>query len=723
MGRAGLPYVVLAAGIALTLLVSWYANLIYREKRQARFERAVEQKQGEIENTLHGYLTLVDNVSGLAAAQVSMTHRQFTQYVRALRLPENYPGLQGLGLALRLRNEQKSEAIQKVRKEGMAGFQIWPQTTASNCQPIVYIEPQNARNRLAEGFDVLSEFDQRAAVERTTLTGEPAVTPRLSRLHGRDKSGEPAFVIFAPVYRGGKDPGTIAQRRQQLLLCLYCPFVADDFFSQIERSRARPYVSFSAYDGQRAAPEDLLYRSAPGRPVSGSGSDGALRDSRRIDVAGRAWTVVFSPTERFITSGSGNPGPIFLLGGFLVSLSLFGITRTQVKARSLAEGHAARLEQSERALRETERRLARAEASSSIMTTHVGLDGRWLRVPRRLGSLLGYTEAEILDRRLKEIVDPGSFDAVWPQCERLMRGEIKTFEHRVRCLRKNGQPVWFEINCSSATDEAGRPLHLLCYLHDVTQREEAEERIRQLNLELEQRVQERTAQLEAANRELEAFSYSVSHDLRAPLRHIGGFVAMLAESADGQLSEESRGYMDRISKSIRQMGRLIDGLLGFARMGRKALRPQQVNLERLVEDTIDKLQPETRGRNVHWIRRPLPVVHADPEMLQQVLINLLANAIKYTKPRPRAEIEIGSAEETESEFTFYVRDNGVGFDRDHAGNLFGVFQRLHRDEEFEGTGIGLANVRRIIERHGGRVWADGQPNEGATFYFSLPKAA
>ena len=281
-----------------------------------------------------------------------------------------------------------------------------------------------------------------------------------------------------------------------------------------------------------------------------------------------------------------------------------------------------------------------------------------------------------------------------------------------------------DLSARTGIPPASGELHQLAQAFDemAASLQQQRNEINDLNASLERRVADRTAQLESSNKELEAFSYSVSHDLRAPLRHVGAYVEMLRQESGGALTENGRRHLAIISQAARQMGNLIDDLLSFSREGRAVLRRTLIRMEEPVNQVLLELKNDTEGRNIQWTIGAMPQVFADWAMMKQVWMNLFSNAAKYTRHKERAEVNVG-CRLLETEFEFYVRDNGAGFDMQYADKLFGVFQRLHSDGEFEGTGIGLANVRRIVSRHGGRTWAEGKVGEGATFYFTLPKAA
>jgi light-regulated signal transduction histidine kinase (bacteriophytochrome) len=251
-------------------------------------------------------------------------------------------------------------------------------------------------------------------------------------------------------------------------------------------------------------------------------------------------------------------------------------------------------------------------------------------------------------------------------------------------------------------------------LEDITEQKRRDDEINTLNTQLQQRVNDLTA----LNKELEAFTYSVSHDLRAPLRHIDGYSKMLVEALGQSLSEEAQAFLARIRNTSQRMGRMIDELLQLSRTGRRDPVRQLTGLGRIVEELAGELRSEAGDRDIQWIIGELPFADCDPALVRHVFANLLANAVKFTRPRRKAVIEVGHRCE-EGQTVFYVRDNGVGFDMKYADKLFGVFQRLHRQEDFEGTGIGLATVQRIIHKHEGRIWVEGAVDRGATFYFTL----
>jgi hypothetical protein len=338
---------------------------------------------------------------------------------------------------------------------------------------------------------------------------------------------------------------------------------------------------------------------------------------------------------------------------------------------------------------------------------------RFLGVNDAAVRLYGYTSEEFLAMTVEDVrpqQDRESFrEFVRRESGAVIRG---SFRH----VKKNGEPIDIE-GVGHLVKWRGHAARLVM-LNDVTERKRTQIELERLNRELEDRVRSRTAQLEAANQELEAFSYSVSHDLRAPVRHIDGFVKLL-EREQPPASDKAAHYLRTIASSSRRMATLIDDLLALSRTGRAPLEVRTVQLGQLVEEVIIDLRPDVARRRIQWRVAQLPAVRGDPSLLRVVLQNLLDNAVKYTRLQPKAVVEVGTLRLDEGDTAIFVRDNGVGFDMRYVDRLFGVFQRLHRADEFEGTGIGLATARRVIHRHGGRIWGEGEPGRGACFYFTV----
>jgi len=324
----------------------------------------------------------------------------------------------------------------------------------------------------------------------------------------------------------------------------------------------------------------------------------------------------------------------------------------------------------------------------------------------------GWRKAEALGKVSHSLLQT-QFPVPLEDIERQMLSRSR-WEGELTHTTRDGKRVILESRWALLRDVAGNPKAMLEINHDVTERRQAEEGVRRLNRDLERR----TTDLEAANQELEAFTYSVSHDLRAPLRHIDGFSKLLAEQYQSELPADAQEYITTVRESVQQMGMLIDDLLNLARVGRKQLSMQATGLDSLANEVLADLERAHPTRSIEWKIQTLPFVECDPGLMKQVFANLLTNAVKFTRPRNPAIIEVGSAPQGEGTAVF-VRDNGVGFSMKYAGKLFGVFQRLHRSEDFEGTGVGLATVQRIIHKHGGRVWAEAELDKGATFYFTL----
>ena len=344
-------------------------------------------------------------------------------------------------------------------------------------------------------------------------------------------------------------------------------------------------------------------------------------------------------------------------------------------------------------------------------------------VSRNVMKLFGYTAEEFMAGEVcyANVVHPDDLEVVSEQIAAYSKERHRNeFTQEYRIITKDGQVKWIDNRTCMQRNAEGEITHYQGIVLDITDRKQAEQRVWELNISLERRVNERTAELKAANRELEAFAYSVSHDLKAPLRGIDGCAGRLEEELAGSLNPECRRLLDMVRQKTHHMGRLIDELLTFSRIGRAALTITEVDMRSVAQSTFQELAAAHAGREIEFTIGDLPTLLADINLMRQVWTNLLDNAIKFTGPRRVARIEIGYREAAD-QHVFFVRDNGVGFDMEYVDKLFGVFQRLHYEDEFPGTGVGLANVRRAVERHGGEAWAEGAIDQGATIFFRLPR--
>lgn len=360
--------------------------------------------------------------------------------------------------------------------------------------------------------------------------------------------------------------------------------------------------------------------------------------------------------------------------------------------------------------------LAAIVESSDDAIVGKDLDGKIVSWNSGAEKLFGYTAREVIGKTSDLFVPRDKIAEEVRSLARIQDGRIEHYESAR--LRKDGSLFHASITMSPIKNAEGKIIGASASSRDISDRIRAEEQIRTLNMELEERVLTRTSELATTNKELEAFTYSVSHDLRAPLRHIDAFAQMLEEEIKANLTPTTQKYIGRIRNGVQSMGRLVDDLLNLSHVGRSEMMKQKVSLNAVVDEVLAEMKPEFENRQIEWRIGNLPLAECDPGLIKQVFTNLISNSVKYTRKREKAVIQVDQ-EQVDDEMAIFVRDNGVGFNMKYAEKLFGVFQRLHRAEEFEGTGVGLATVQRIVHLHEGRVWAEAELDKGATFYFTL----
>jgi signal transduction histidine kinase/CHASE3 domain sensor protein len=448
--------------------------------------------------------------------------------------------------------------------------------------------------------------------------------------------------------------------------------------------------------------------------ASGKGDTILVEIEAKLDELENAENNLLKERQR--TAQVMRSSSLFTLGimattSLLLLLWVFRASRREIAERKLAE----------KELREKEERLALATLQNGVgvwdwnlITQQMVWDDSMYALYRiRREDFIGTEEA------WRAALHPDDLHRGDREVNDAIAG-IKPFNTEFRVVWPNGEIHHIKAVAKVFRDEKGTPLRMLGINMDITASKQLEEKINELNRSLELRVTERTAQLEAANKDMESFSYSISHDLRAPLRAINGFSKILQEDYAVQLDDEGRRLLNVVGNNAQKMGQLIDDILAFSRAGRNEIEHTTIDMKKLVTGVWEELKPDMAGRDIHLELRDLPPAGGDAAMMHQVVFNLLSNAVKFTRHNAGARIEVG-VQTSEHETIYHVKDNGAGFDMQYADKLFGVFLRLHGMDEFEGTGIGLAIVKRIIAKHGGRVWAEGKVNEGATFYFALPK--
>lgn len=651
-------------------------------------------------------LTARGGVSLFAALQWPSA-QHWRNYVGELALDQRFQAVTGLGFAAYVDPAGLASLQVLMRNSSQGNYAIRPRGLRPHYGPIVYLEPLTPENLAAIGYDMYSEPVRQAAMRAAMESGQVRLSGRVRLIQdgGRDVGG---MLMYIPVYQGALTPSTPTARRQAMKGWVYVPFrIGRMVRAATEPARGTEHMRIVDVTDARQV---VLYEDA------GVDSGSSFTYSLHKAVYGRRWRFDFfsGPAQ---TAAPGLASLDWLLAaGVLAALSLFALmwmlASTQSRAQRLAQAMTDSFRRSEQRFRNAMQYSAIGKALLDTRDAIVEVNPAFARIAGRpAGTLVGVPLSALLDEDTATLQSGNT--------ELLLDGEGEAVRITRTLRRSDGEVRHVELTFAPVPGDPDRDIARLVQMDDVTKRVRAEAAVRALNRTLEARVAARTRELSEANRELESFAYSVSHDLRAPLRGIEGFSRILSERYADALDATGRDYLERVRKATGRMGELIDALLKLSRIGRSGLNVEDVDVSELVEEVVAALADADLGRWVDLRVQPGMRARADRALLHTLLDNLLGNAWKFTRLVDTPRIEVGATQGPDGRTWFEVADNGAGFAPEYANKLFKPFQRLHSQDEFAGHGIGLASVKRIVERHGGEIVAEGVPGQGARFRFTL----
>jgi PAS domain S-box-containing protein len=691
---------------SLVLVFATWQSVRQRELRAAEAVFAAETAEVAdlLQQRLVHYELVTRGGAALFASVARPTQQQWASYVEGMNIEERFPAMVGLGYAAYVDGGRIGELQTEWREAGNGLLEVYPRGAREIYGPILYLEPKIAANIQAMGYDMYSQPTRRAAMQAALESGEARLSGPVQLVQDGETRST-GLLIYLPVYRGGERPADSEARRMLMRGWVYVPFRMRPFVSA-SLGNIRREARFRIYD-VTGGDEVLLFTNAFGQ----SDEPPAFRYSRPMRLYGRDWRIDFDSPPLDVAVPRLQPLENSLALGILASLLMYGIAWTLARTEARASAIAWRLTED---YRRSEQRFRSAMQYSAIGKALLDSRGVIVEANPALGAIVGRSPESLVGVELRTLFDdgePGSDEAV-----RLSGDDAGAHRITRRFRHHDGLPRHVQLTYAAVPGNVGQDVAGLVQVEDVTERLRAEARVHALNRTLEARVALRTRELSQANHELESFAYSVSHDLRAPLRAIDGFSRILAERYGDALDESGRNYLGRVRRAAARMGELIDAMLKMSRMTRGELRLAPVDLGRMAVEVADELHAEEPGRNVEFTVQPDLNAVGDATLLRNLLSNLLGNAWKFTRGREPARVEFGRTAPGE----FFIRDNGAGFSQEYVDKLFRPFQRLHAQEEFSGHGIGLATVKRIVERHGGTIRAEGVEGQGATFWFTLP---
>lgn len=700
-------------GSVMSVILFW-RNAYDREMRaaEAEFVAQAQETAALLRQRMINYELALGGSAALFAS-VRPTPQQWQSYVDSLDVNRRFPAMLGLGFAPYVTPEGLRQLQIENRDAGYGLFRVRPAGVRAYYGPVLYLAPATLENRSVAGYDMFSEPVRQVAMIAARDSGRPRLTGPVNLQQDRYGSADSqtGLLLYSPIYRLGDYPANADARRQSLQGWVYIPFHMQPFVRAAlpYRDRYRG-LQLQIHDASGAKSE-LLYADAE----FGKSQDSAFAYSLPLEILGRRWRVDFNsgPAET-ISPGLAGLRTVLLIG-LLSSLLLFWLAmllaRTENRARQIAT-------QLTEDYRRSEQRFRMAMVYSAIGKALLDHEGRVVEANPALGGIVGREPEHLAGVPFSSLFDAASDPVRTIEMEAVAEGVFRTTR---KLRRDDGELRYAHLTYAPVPGNVGQDIARLVQVEDVSDRLHAEEQVRALNRTLETRVAQRTRELSAANNELESFAYSISHDLRTPLRSIEGFSRLLTERYQQSLDDSGRDYLTRIRNATSRMSELIEALLKMSRLSRGQLSPAPLDLSKLAADVIAELRVAEPGREVEIAIAPDMRTVGDPSLVRSLLVNLLGNAWKFTRDCERPRIEFFQEHsQNEASTVFVVRDNGAGFEADYVGKLFRPFQRLHSQEQFSGHGIGLASVRRIVERHGGTIQADGRPGAGATFKFTLP---
>ncbi len=704
--RGYLLALIVLIGALVLVFTAWR---VARERELRAAETEFINRTGEITELLkHGminYELVAQGGVSLFASLSRPTPTQWRAYVEGMELQRRFPGMVGLGFGGLVPNSRLGELQMEWREAGYGMLEVRPRGVRSEYGPILYLEPMTPANAAAIGYDMYSETVRHTAMERALETGEPILSGPVHLIQDGPIQTT-GLLLYLPVYKSGTRPVTRSARRQAMQGWVYVPIRVNGYvrgaLGQHRESR------FRVYDVGTGTPQ-LLFATPDDETKP------AFRHSATFEQYGRQWRVDYESPPMTVAAPRLQGLQNMLALGLFSSLLLYAIAWMLARTEAQAYRIAVRMTED---YRRSEQRFRSAMRYSAIGKALLDSEGCIVEANPALSTIVGLPVEAMTGMRFDAL-----FESDEPELIANAGGATDAQGvHRAtrRLHREGGEPRQAQLTYSPVPGNIGQDITGLVQVEDVTERLRAEARVHALNRTLEARVALRTRELSQANQELEAFAYSVSHDLRAPLRAIDGFSRILIERHSEGLDESGRGYLLRVRKAAMRMGELIDALLKMSRLSRSELKLERVDLSRMGAEVIEELRVAEPKRHVDVRIDPDMHVIGDATLLRNLLVNLLGNAWKFTRHREDARIGFGVVM-TDYGWEFFVRDNGAGFAQEYVDKLFRPFQRLHDHADFAGHGIGLASVKRIVERHGGAIHAEGTEGQGATFWFTLPR--